>query len=184
MIIIMIVTLNDSERDLVNEIFQNYNVKLFNISFKILRSQSDAEDAVSNAFLKIIDHMEKISKLPYPQIVPYCVVIVKNECTNILRQKKKMISFEDMDYLNNDSVVDVDEYLYVYSDKEQLCKAISQLPDDDRYFIQLRFANEMGYREIADLIGTSEGTAKKRGQRILNKLRSLYEEGERNVQHI
>ncbi|MEG2014002.1 MAG: sigma-70 family RNA polymerase sigma factor, partial [Anaerovoracaceae bacterium] len=71
MIIIMIVTLNDSERDLVNEIFQNYNVKLFNISFKILRSQSDAEDAVSNAFLKIIDHMEKISKLPYPQIVPY-----------------------------------------------------------------------------------------------------------------
>lgn len=184
LIFIILGALNDSERDLVNQIFREHNVKLFNISLKILRSHSDAEEAVSSTFLKIIDHIEKISKLPCPQIAPYCVVIVKHESTNILRRKKKIISFEDMDYLDNDDFVDAGEYLYKHWDKAQLCKVISQLSDEERYFISLRYSNEMGYKEIANLIGTSEETAKKRGQRILKKLRILYKVGEQNVQHI
>ena len=168
----------------MKQIFKDYNVKLFNIALKILRSHSDAEEAVSSAFLKIIDHIEKISKLPCPQIVPYCVVIVKNESTNILRHKKKTISFEDMDYIDNDDFVDAGEYLYEHWDKTRLCKVILQLTDEERYFIRLRFANEMGYKEIANIIDISEETAKKRGQRILKKLRILYEAGEQNVQHV
>ncbi|MEA5136208.1 MAG: sigma factor-like helix-turn-helix DNA-binding protein [Candidatus Fimivivens sp.] len=47
----------------------------------------------------------------------------------------------------------------------------------------MRYANEMSFKEIAALLGVSKETAKKRGYRILKKLRAFYEEGDENVQH-
>jgi RNA polymerase sigma-70 factor (ECF subfamily) len=48
----------------------------------------------------------------------------------------------------------------------------------------LRFVNEMKFKNISKLLGITEEAAKKRGQRILRKLRSYYEEGGKNVQNI
>lgn len=62
MFIIFLSALSDSERDLVNQIFKEYNMKLYHISFSILHSQQDAEDALAQAFLKIIDHIDRIKK--------------------------------------------------------------------------------------------------------------------------
>ncbi|MDD3041200.1 sigma factor [Bacteroides sp.] len=95
--IIILGTLSDTEKDLVNQIFKDSNIKLYNISFQILRSHSDAEEAVSQTFLKIISSIEKISRLPGSKIMPYCVVIVKNEATNILRNRMKSVSMGELE---------------------------------------------------------------------------------------
>jgi RNA polymerase sigma-70 factor (ECF subfamily) len=94
--IIIFGTLSDSEKDLVDRIFKDSNIKLYNISFQILHSHSDAEEAVSQTFLKIINHIEKISKLPCPGIAPYCVVIVKNESANILKKRMKIVPMDEV----------------------------------------------------------------------------------------
>lgn len=174
MILIVLGTLSDFEKDLLNKIYKENNIKLFHIAFGILRSHTDAEEAVSSAFLKIIEHIEKISKLPCPQIAPYCIVIVKNEAFSIMRRKKKEPAFEDLEYLSG-YMDDTDEWLSKQIDKEDLRKAVLQLSSEDRRFVYLRFANEMHYQEIADLFGISEEAAKKRGQRIIRKLRLLLE---------
>lgn len=70
MILIVLGALSDFEKDLLNKIYKEKNIKLFHIAFGILHSHTDAEEAVSSAFLKIIKHVEKISKLPCPQIAP------------------------------------------------------------------------------------------------------------------
>ena len=101
LILIVLGTLSDFEKDLLNKIYKENNIKLFHIAFGILRSHTDAEEAVSSAFLKIIEHIEKISKLPCPQIAPYCIVIVKNEAFSIIRRKKKEPAFEDLEYLSD-----------------------------------------------------------------------------------
>ena len=67
MVIVFLGVLSDSEKELVNRLFKESNVKLYNISFKILRSHSDAEEAVSEAFIKIIDHIEKLCGCPVPK---------------------------------------------------------------------------------------------------------------------
>ena len=63
------------------------------------------------------------------------------------------------------------------ADIHRLAEVIDQLASDDRYFIYLRYTLEMGYREIGELLSISEDAAKKRGQRLVKKLRKLYEEG-------
>ncbi len=184
MIFILLGALSEIEKDLINNIFSKINVKLYNISFSILRSHSDAEEAVSQTFLKIIDHIEKVSSLPCPQIEPYCVIILKNETMNIIRQYKKTAYVEDVDCFECDeNGYDIEEEYMKTADIKKLLSCVDMLSDEEKIIIHLRFINDMRFKQIADLLGVNEEAVKKRSQRILKKLRSYYEEGEKNVQY-
>lgn len=160
------------------------NVKLYNISFSILKNQFDAEDAVSQTFLNISKNIEKISALPCPQIEPYCVVILKNESINIIRKGRKYTCEEDIDNLyKDDEVYNLEEDFLKTADKEILASYIDKLSEDDRNLIYLRFINELSFKQISELLDITEEAAKKRGQRIIKKLRTYYEEGENIVQN-
>lgn len=181
MIFIFLGVISEDEKDLVNHIFSKMNVKMYNISFNILRSHNDAEEAVAQAFLKIIEHIEKISALPCPKREPYCVIILKNESMNIIRQRKKTVYVEDTDYLDNDqSNDDIEEEFIDAENKEILFSCINKLSDDEKDFIHLRFINDMSFKNISELLDITEEAAKKRSQRILRKLRLYYEGVEKN----
>ncbi|NLI89516.1 MAG: sigma-70 family RNA polymerase sigma factor [Epulopiscium sp.] len=176
MLAILFSIMPDNERDFVNKLFSKMNIKMYNISFNILRDKFDAEEAVAQTFLKIIDNIERISALPCPQIEPYCVIILKNETMNIIRKRKKVIHVENVDHFDHkDEAYDIEEEYLQALNKEKLLTCINRLSDEDKTLIHLRFANEMGFKHIADLLGITEEAAKKRGQRILKKLRQFYE---------
>lgn len=158
------------------------NKKMYNISYKKLESKADAEEAVAQTFLKIIKHIEKISKLPCPQIEPYCVVILKNEANNIIRQRKKETYAEDLDSsLYNNQIYEIEEEFIRSADKEKLLFCVNKLSDDEKNLIYLRYVNDMSFKEISGLLGITEEAAKKRSQRILKKLRLYYEGGYESV---
>jgi len=163
------------------------NVKLYNISFKILNNKFDAEDAVIQTFLNISDNIEKISNLPCPQIEPYCVVILKNESINIIRKAKKYTCEEDIDNLyqnsHKDKFYNLEEEFLKAANKEILISCINKLSDDEKNLIYFRFLNELSFKQISELLDITEEAAKKRSQRILKKLRTYYEEGESIVQN-
>lgn len=184
MIVILFSIVSDDEIDLINKIFSKTNIKMYNISYNILRNKFDAEEAVAQTFLKIIDNIEKISALPCPEIEPYCVVILKNETMNIIRKSKKILYVEDTDYFNhNDNDYNLEEEFLETVNKEKLLLCINRLSDEEKNLIHLRFFHEMRFKEISELFGITEETAKKRSQRILKKLRVYYEEGDKSVQN-
>lgn len=167
MIFIFFNVISEENTDLVNKIFSKTNVKMYNISFNILKNKIDAEEAVSETFLKIIENIDKISSFPCPKIEPYCVVILKNERMNILRKNKKVLQVEDMDSLNNDESNKLEEEFLETEDKEKLLSQLNKLTDIDRNFIHLRYVHEMKYRKIGEILKISEEAARKRNQRIL-----------------
>lgn len=183
-LIIIVSTITGKDRELVNKIFSKMNIKMYNISFNILRNNYDAEEAVAQTFLKIVENIERISALPCPQIEPYCVIILKNETMNIIRKRKKIVHAEDIDYFQqDDGAYHIwEEYLETVN-KEKLLSCVNRLSKDERNFIYLRFINEMKFKDISVLLGITEEAAKKRSQRILKKLRLYYEEGEVDVQN-
>ena len=182
MIIILFGVMTDDEKNFINKIFSKMNAKMYNISFNILRDKFDAEEAVSQTFLKIIDNIEKISALPCPQIEPYCVIILKNETMNIIRKRKKILYVEDAEYLDHsDGDCNIEEEYLETVNKEKLLSCINKLSDDEKNLIYLRFVNEMGFKDISELLEITEEAAKKRGQRILKKLFLYYEEGDTSV---
>ena len=185
MIIILFSALTDNEIDFIDKIFSKMNIKMYSISFNILKNKFDAEEAVAQTFLKIINNIEKISALPCPQIEPYCVIILKNETINIIRKRKKNVYAEDVDCFDHNNKGHYIEKEYLEKvDKEKLLSCIDRLSDDDKNLIYFRFVNEMKFKDISELLGITEEAAKKRGQRILKKLRLYYKEGDRSVPNV
>ncbi len=180
--VILFSLMSDSERDFINDLFLKMNVKMYNISFNILRDKFDAEEALAQTFLKVIDNIEKISKLPCPQIEPYCVTILKNESINIIRKRKKIVHVENVDYFDHgDGDYNTEEEYLKTANKEKLLTCVSRLSGEEKNLIYLRFVHDMGFKHIAELMGITEEAAKKRGQRILKKLRLYYDEGDKSV---
>lgn len=176
MFLIFFSALTDEQRHLVEQIFKDNHIKFYRISFKILKSESSANDAVSSAFLKIMDNIERISDLPCPQMMAFCVTIVKNASVDIIRQSERLIyvdTFEDQQCEQANSPEE--EYISI-AEVQEMKELLSRLSQEERQFIHLRYANEMGYEAIGKLLGLSTEAARKRGQRIVQKLKKLYEE--------
>ncbi|NMB08577.1 MAG: sigma-70 family RNA polymerase sigma factor [Tissierellia bacterium] len=118
----------------------------------MLRDKYDAEEAVAQTFLKIINNIERISALP-------------------LSPNRALFRYNTEE-----------EYLKTL-DKEKLLSCVNKLSDDEKNLLYLRFVNEMKFKDIARLLGITGEAAKKRGQRILKKLRLYYEGGNMSAQN-
>ncbi len=173
--ILLFSVLNDEQRELVEQIFHKHHMQFQRIAFKIVKSEVTAEDAVGTAFLKIMDNIERISHLPGPQMMAFCVVIVKNTSIDMIRHAQKNVPVDYLENIKNENVDNVEDECIHNADIHKLTKLIDELEPTDRKFIYLRYTLEMGYKEIGGLLNISEDAAKKRGQRLVKKLREQYE---------
>ena len=49
-----------NNREIIEEIYKLYEQKMFYIAFSILKDESAAEDAVQNAFIKLINNISRV----------------------------------------------------------------------------------------------------------------------------
>lgn len=178
MMILLFGVLSDEQCALVERIFWEHHIQFQRISFRIVQSEQTAEDVVSTAFVKIMDNIEKISDLPCPQMTAFCVTIVKNASIDALRRSRQHVPMDSWDNVAEENTDDVADECIHDADVHGLTTLIEQLTSDERHFIYLRYTMEMGYKEIGKLLNISEDAAKKRGQRLIKKLRKRYKERE------
>ena len=86
---------SDKDRQKFVEIYEKYHIRMERTAIRILKEQSDAEDAVQNAFVQIIKHFEKIYEISSENLPFWIISIVKNEALSILRKNQKITSLED-----------------------------------------------------------------------------------------
>ena len=158
-------------------LFDSTNNTMYNIAYKVLENPDDAEDALQEAFIRMMKNIERIKKIPCPERVPYCVVIVKNVSRNILRSRKLHISIDEVGDVVADTHPDPENEFFAKVDVEYLEQSMSGLREQDKDILLMKWAKEMGYKEIGTVLGISEDAAMKRGQRALKKLREKYLEG-------
>lgn len=53
---------SDADRQIFTVLYAQYHTKLESVAIRILKNQSDAEDAVQNTFMQVIRHFEKFIK--------------------------------------------------------------------------------------------------------------------------
>jgi hypothetical protein len=92
MLFLVLCTFSEDEQVWIEQLFNENHTLLYKVSYQLLQSETDAEDAVAQAFLNIMEHFEKISQLPRRDQIPYSVIIAKNASYDILRKKKLNIN--------------------------------------------------------------------------------------------
>ena len=70
------------------QIYLKYRGLMYHVADNILHNRQDAEDAVHNAFLRIIKKFSKFQNTPPKELAPQIVVITKNEAISLLRKRK------------------------------------------------------------------------------------------------
>ena len=80
---------------LFEQIYQTYRGAMFGIAVAVLRDHHLAEDAVSEAFLKIAKNINKISALDGQVRRDYIVIITRNSALDLYRQRQKQGSVVD-----------------------------------------------------------------------------------------
>ena len=58
--------------------------------------------------------------------------------------------------------------------REELLTAVSELPEDQRIVVSLRYFVGLSEEEVAETLGIAQGTVKSRTSRALERLRESY----------
>ena len=168
-----VMSLSDDQRDLIQTIFKEDRALFYRVARSVVRSDTMAEDVVSDAMIKIIEKKEKILSFSRPQMRSYCVILVRNIAYDYMRARSKgdiPVKPGEADAVTH--LTPEDEII----EKEQnrlIADAIDTLSPAEQALVHLRYYEKCGYKEIASRLRITEETAKKRGQRILEKLRKL-----------
>lgn len=133
----------------------------------MLGQQSDAEDAVQNAFIQVIRHFEKIYEIPCEEIRFWLISIVKNESRMLIRKRRKIVPLEDWD---GTTQVAKDATTYT-----ELLALVKNLPETYRSVLEMKLLLGYSDKEIANHLGISETAVSSRASRGRSLLRKIME---------
>ena len=147
-------------------LYHKYNRIMYKVAMDILHNHELAEDALSTAFLNISKNFSDISSFPSAKIKNYCVIVIRNAATDILRKEKRFITDYEAEYTE---IADV-ENIETISDYNLLKKAIASLSEKEQEILYLRCVMNMSFREIGNILNIKEGTARQRMSEARNSL--------------
>lgn len=152
-------------------LYNEYHEVMLRVARKYFPSDQMAlEDAVQNAWLKIVKSFQKILDVPCKKRGAYCVIIVKNECISLLRKRKGELSYDELaPTLCGEPHED---------GAAAIIDLIGRMPETYRVVLEMRFVEERSSREIAQKLGIPEATVNTRvfrGRSLL--IERLREEG-------
>ena len=154
------------------EIYKLYSKAMFNICFRIVGNQEEAEDVLQeafvNAFQKIHSYQGKAS------FGAWLKKIVVNKAISFLRKQQiEMVELEDrFEPKNDEQVNDIDLVMKV----ETIRNAIQKLPNGFRVVFSLYLLEGYDHKEISGILEISESTSKSQYNRAKKKLREILKE--------
>ena len=154
----------------------------YNLAFCLMRSASDAEDAVQDAYLRAYRAYAQLKKA---DIKPWLLTIVRNVCYRRLQERRQAGNVVSLDEAlgTRSGTAAIEAHLASpqispeqaairASENSVLAAALAELPAAFREVIVLREIEELSYREIADVIGAPVGTVMSRLSRARFELRA------------
>lgn len=146
-------------------LFRKFFPKLSKTAFFILRSTREAEDAVQECFLRVIQ-ARKSYRVAAP-FAPWIFTILRNTCIDALRRRRhagEPLNLHDIE-------APVDRSPETTELMEKYRKEVKTLDEIDQMILSLRFHNLLDYKEIATIVGLSHEATKKRAYRAVSDLR-------------
>lgn len=140
------------------QLFDCYRGKVYVIAFRILQSESEAEDVLQDVFTKLWLNREKLTGILH--FNAYLNTLIRNHIFNGLRKKAYEEDFlwASLQESRNEEgyqVIELNEL------KELLHKAMNTLPPQQKKVFQLGRLEGLKHEEIAAELGISKETVKK-----------------------
>lgn len=152
-------------------VYNKYRYLMLHVAYKILQNHHDAEDAVHQAFISIIENLDNISEVNSPKTRSYIVIITERKAIDLLRkiQKRQSLEFNE----------DISGVEIPFEMDNPIAAAIAMLPSQYREVLLMRYHNGFSAKEIASILSMSDSGVRKLIARAKKALQELLEkEGE------
>ncbi len=176
---------SEEERSFVEEIYHRYHPKMLAICMSILKNTADAEDAVTDTFLRIIDNLEKFTAVKQDQLPGLIAICTKNTALNFYRKNARQNAHETFSTSLEEEgatmvLIDPDaEIEQRVMDQEfisEVAEMIHRLPEEQQVVVALKYYYHYRSNEIAELLGITRNAVDTRLFRAKSNLRKMLDD--------
>lgn len=163
-------------------LLNRYRSKVFSYIFHIVKNQDVADDIFQETFVKIIMTIKQGRYVETGKFSAWVTRIARNLVIDYFRQEKSenlvSIDNDDVDLLNRRDLSDstIEDNMVQTQICNDIRRLIHSLPDTQRNVIEMRFYQNMSFKEIADATNVSINTALGRMRYALMHIRKLAKE--------
>ena len=152
--------LHEGRREMAfDEIVRSYGERLYWHIRRFTNSHDDADDILQDTFMKAWKALPGFKE--GSQIFTWIYRIATNESLNYIRKNKwkAMLQAQTLESIM-ESRIDEDPYFNGNALQRDLMKAVNRLPEKQKLVFCLRYFDDLGYGDIAEITGTSVGALK------------------------
>lgn len=152
-------------------LLQNESKKIYNYLLKILRNKEDAEDILQETFIAFHKKMNSVNESYYKS---YLFRTAYHKALNLIKKRnaknKLVTNYHEMEHL-------VDEQTENNTQQNELINdALSQLKPKEALLIELQFYQKMNYKQIAEVLETTQSAVDSKLVRAKKKLIKIITE--------
>lgn len=180
----LMAVLRAGNQAIFTELVRRYQNDLFRFCLHYLKDVERSKDMAQETFVRVYVARDRFDDSR--RFRPWVLCIARNLCLNELKRKKTvpMESLEDYASASREAGGEIlrssndgpDELLATSERHALLAKALDGLDPDCREIVVLRFFERMQARDIAEIVGSSEGAVRTKLHRILKSLRDKYQD--------
>lgn len=158
-----------------NAIVSKYEIMVLRFVYNMIKQKEAAEDITQEVFITIYNKLYMYDKKH--SFSNWILQISKNKCIDYIRKYKKVYesNIDDAYDISSKEMLpqDVAEYNEV---KKNIEEYIKTLEDVDKQVLILRYSENLTFTDIAEILGLTESTAKRKYYKIRENFRNQYKD--------
>lgn len=166
MLLCLLSLASPEDRELFSRLYREHLPLLLSRGQKLLGNQADAEDAVHDVFLRLMDQPERLRGMPDNEQKAFLLVCVQNRALDMLKKRKHLADFSYEEALAGAHY----EAPEASDETARLMEAVSRLPQAQQEILVLHYHFGLKYEEIGKLIGKKAGAVQKTVSRLRQTL--------------
>lgn len=167
----LVVSIARYHEDALAEIYRRHAGAVFALARRLLNDRTLAEEIVQEVFLRIWNDPDRFDPARgslRSYLLAQChgrsVDLIRSESSRRRREEKELTLAAEAGY-------DLEHEVWDMAVADRVKATLQTLPEGEREAILLAYFGGHTYREVADLLGTPEGTVKSRIRSGLQKMR-------------
>lgn len=171
---------DDDDRAFMSQLYIRHSRLMLGIALSYLKNDHDAQDAVNDAVIRLIDKIPELREKSDSVLRAYVATTTVRVSLNALKRRKRKERVSGaMDQGMADAVADdgppVDEQVIARMTNEELQRALQSLPERERNLLRWKYFDECPDEEIAIFLGIGKNSVRAYLTNARRKLYSLLE---------
>ena len=157
------------DRAAFGQLMHRYAGAVYNLSYRMLGSAEDAEDASQEIFLRAYTRLASFDR--QRRFSTWLLSIGSNHCIDRLRRRRfAWVTLDDTAFALPSQERSPERLALDHEQQTMIQQALQQLPENYRMVTVLRYWSDLSYEEIAKVTGLPESTIKTRLHRARHML--------------